>query len=156
VHIRYPNAVIASGSVEFVSPPERIVFTYGYEDAQRAMPPGSSRVTVELTASAEGTLLVLTHEFASEQQRKHHDAGWRYQLSVFANVAARTQHAGAAQTLDAWFAAWSETRGAARLEQLGAIADPAIRYRDLFAAIEGIEELDAHVVPRKCICRARS
>ena len=59
--IRHPNAVEASGEVMEVVPPERIVFTYGYQSGP-ASPPGSSRVTITLDQCAQGTQLRLTHE----------------------------------------------------------------------------------------------
>src|ERR1700730_17553863 len=63
VLIRYPNGVEASGEVGEVSPPRRILFTYGYVSRQ-PIPPGSSRVTIELEPSGAGTRLSLSHEFA--------------------------------------------------------------------------------------------
>jgi uncharacterized protein YndB with AHSA1/START domain len=41
VHIRFPNAVVAGGEVLEIAPPERIVFTYGFESG-RPMPLGAS------------------------------------------------------------------------------------------------------------------
>lgn len=48
VVIRYPNGVVARGEVLEVRPPDRIVFTFGYDGDDKPIAPGSSRVTVTL------------------------------------------------------------------------------------------------------------
>src|SRR5262249_14608666 len=63
VRIRYPNGVAASGEVVDLVPGKQIRFTYGY-DANPAVPPGSTRVTIDLAPHSEGTRLHLHHEFA--------------------------------------------------------------------------------------------
>src|SRR5438034_585128 len=83
LRIRYPNGVLASGDVVEVAPPERIVFTYGYEDPAKRMRPGGSRVVVTLQERKDGTLLHLRHELPDAAARDHHVQGWRYQLAVF-------------------------------------------------------------------------
>ncbi len=145
VLICYPNAVIASGTVVSIVPAERIVFTYGYEGARHGLPPGASRVTIELREAEGGTEVRLHHDFADPKLRDMHDAGWRYQLSVFANVASRVQHARATQLVDRWFAAWNETRAIERRALLEDLVEPHIRFRDGYAAIAGIDDLDSHI-----------
>ena len=57
---------------------------------------------------ARGTRLHLMHEFAEAATRDHHVKGWRYQLSVFANVVAdevQTQRRGNRRRL---VRAWAE------------------------------------------------
>src|SRR5690348_11889052 len=61
VHIRYPGGNVASGEVLEIHPPERIVFTYGYASGE-PIPPGASRVSIQLEAVERGTRLRLTHE----------------------------------------------------------------------------------------------
>lgn len=145
VLIRYPNAVVARGTVEHIVADERIVFTYGYEDAAKPIPPGGSRVTIALVDDDDGTRLDLLHELADPTVRDHHVPGWRYQLSVFANVVANEAHAHAADAIDRFFAAWNETDAAARRAGLEAIADRHVEFRDAFAAIRGVAELDEHI-----------
>src|SRR5215813_6961561 len=53
--IRYPNGVEVLGEVIEIAPPERIVFTYGYENG-KPIPLGGSHVTIELEAQNKGTL----------------------------------------------------------------------------------------------------
>ncbi len=91
-----------TGEVIEVVAHERIIFTYGYTDGQM-IPPGESRVRIDLEPIGSATRLRLTHEVADEQVRTSHIQGWRYQLSLFANVAADVAHAGAAVAVDAWF-----------------------------------------------------
>ena len=85
--ICYPGGREATGEVIEVTPPTRIVFTYGYVDGQM-IPPGGSRVTIDLQPVGAATRLRLTHDVANEQVRDSHVQGWRYQLSLFANIVA--------------------------------------------------------------------
>ena len=94
VLIRYPNGVTASGKVLEVVEDERVVFTYGYDDPGKPIPPGGSRVTITLEDTREGTRLELLHETADAAVRDAHVPGWRYQLALFANVRRPDAHAG--------------------------------------------------------------
>ena len=105
--IRHANGVEVSGQVLEVQAPERIVFTYGYV-AGKPIPPDGSRVTIRLDHHPKGTLLQLTHEFADVQPRDEHVQGWRFQLSLFANLIANTVNKDATSLVDQWFATWSE------------------------------------------------
>ena len=145
VLIRYPNADVVRGTVEQIVPDERIVFTYGYEDPAKPIPPGGSRVTIALLDDDDGTRLDLRHELADPTVRDHHVPGWRYQLSVFANVVANETHAHAADAIDRFFAAWNESDASRRRAGLEAVADRFIEFRDAFAAIRGVAELDEHI-----------
>lgn len=145
VEIHYPNGVIASGTVLEVVEPERIVFTYGYQQADKPIPPGGSRVVITLRERPDGTLLELRHELADPTTRDHHVPGWRYQLALFANVAARHQHTGLEQLVDRFFAAWSEADGEDRLRALEAITTDDVVFRDPFAAVAGRHDLVGHI-----------
>ena len=142
--IRHPNGTEASGEVVEVVPPERIVFTYGFNSGQ-PIPPGSSRVTIRLEAVALGTRLQLLHEFAESKVRDEHVQGWRFQLSLFGNVVSDALHRNAAGLVDGWFAAWSETDAGAREERLTAIAAPDVRCRDRFSLLTGIADVVPHI-----------
>lgn len=143
VYVRYPNAVEASGEVVEISAPDRIVFTYGYASGQ-PMGPGESLVTIRLTREGGGTRLTLTHALADAAARDQHVQGWRYQLSVFANLVANEVHANAGAIADAWFAAWAETDADARTNALAAIADSGVRFGDRYSMLEGIEDISLH------------
>jgi uncharacterized protein YndB with AHSA1/START domain len=145
VLIRYPNGVIASGTVLEVVEPERIVFTYGYDQPDKPIPPGGSRVVITLREQPMGTLLELRHELADPTTRDHHVPGWRYQLALFANVAARHQHADLDRLVDRFFAAWSETDAGERRSALAAITTDDVAFRDPFAAVAGRDDLVDHI-----------
>jgi uncharacterized protein YndB with AHSA1/START domain len=144
VYIRHPNAVEAGGEVVEIDPPRRVVFTLGYAGGEMAAM-GPSRVTITLEDDPAGTRLHLRHEFAEVAARDHHLQGWRYQLSVFANVVADGLQGEAAARVDAWFAAWSEPDRARRGGLLDGAVVAGIRFRDRFSLIEGRGDLDPHL-----------
>jgi uncharacterized protein YndB with AHSA1/START domain len=144
VLVRYPDGTEAAGEVVEVTPPSQIVFTYGYVKGT-PVAPGGSRVTIRLEPAARGTRLNLVHQFAEAAVRDEHVQGWRYQLSLFANVVADEVHRDAGALVDAWFAAWAEADEAARTNSLSAIAAADVRMRDRFSCVEGTGELTAHI-----------
>jgi len=144
VYIRHANGIESSGEVVDVEPPRRFVFTYGFNSGN-PMPPGSSLVTISLEPAGTATRLQLVHAFAEAPQRDEHVQGWRYQLSVFANVVTDLAHAQAVDAVDAWFKSWSETDADRRLTTLANIATPDVHVRDRFSLLEGIEDLVGHI-----------
>ena len=143
VYIRYPGDVEVTGEVLELKPPEQIVFTYGYVSGT-PVAPGASRVTIRLTASGPDTLLELTHEFAEAAARDPHIQGWRYQLSLFANVVADEVFADAEQAVNAWFTAWAEPNDSERAAIFKEIITPELQFRDRYSAIESIDDLVQH------------
>lgn len=144
MRIVYPGGREATGEVLEVVPPERIVFTYGYTDGQM-IPPNGSRVTITLEPLGCATRLRLTHDVADENVRNAHIQGWRYQLSLFANIATDAVNAGAAAAVDAWFDAWADADAASRRDTLSRIAVPALSFHDRFSNTDGIDDLVAHI-----------
>ncbi|HKZ32358.1 MAG TPA: SRPBCC domain-containing protein [Vicinamibacteria bacterium] len=144
VHIRHPNAIVAGGEVVEIVPPERIVFSYGFESGQ-PIPVAASRVTITLEETASGTLVKLRHELPNAEVRDEHVQGWRYQLAVFANVVAKEAHAGTAELADRYFACWGETDAAKRRAELAAIASEDLSFRDPYSCTSGIDDLNAHI-----------
>jgi len=144
VVIRYPNGVRVLGEVLEIHEPVRIVFTYGYESG-KPIPPGASRVTILLDPDARGTRLQLKHEFAESAVRDQHVAGWRFQLSLFANLVADHINANAGDLVDAWFEAWTIADDSTRAEALNRIATPNASFRDRYACIHGLHELSDHI-----------
>ena len=60
-----------------VDPPRRVVVTWGWTDPSFGVPPGSSRVTVELTElDGARTRLRLTHDQLPDEAVEIHDEGW--------------------------------------------------------------------------------
>jgi len=144
VFVKYPGGVEVSGEVVEIAPPSRIVFTYGFNSGT-PIGPGESLVTIELQKVAQGTRLQLSHAFAEQDVRDEHIQGWRYQLSVFANVVADEVHAKAADLVDGWFDAWAETDAAKRVERLAAVASPRVQMHDRFSCIDGADELTLQI-----------
>jgi uncharacterized protein YndB with AHSA1/START domain len=142
--IRHHNGVEVLGQVLEVRAPERIVFTYGCESG-KPVPLEGSRVTIRLDRHPKGTLLQLTHEFADVQPRDEHVQGWRFQLSLFANVIADTVSRGASSLVDQWFATWSEPDAATRERTLAAIAVPDVQFGDKFSCLDGAGEVNVHL-----------
>ena len=144
VSIRYPGGVQVQGEVLEVSAPHRIVFTYGFAGG-KPIPPGSSKVTIQLEPCASGTTrLTLLHELPDEGARNEHVQGWRFQLSIFGNVVADEVFAGATAVVDAWFAAWAIPEAGARDEAFAAIAMPGMVFRDRYSLLAGLADLSAH------------
>jgi len=144
VYVRYPDGTEASGEILEIDPPRRIVFSYGYASGKPIGPAGS-RVTIELAVHADGTKLMLTHDLPDATSRDEHVQGWRYQLSVFANVAADEANAAITDAIDGWFATWSITDAGERSRAFARIAADGVQFRDRFSCIDGIAELVPHV-----------
>jgi uncharacterized protein YndB with AHSA1/START domain len=143
VLIRHAEGVDVVGEVIEVAPPDRIVFSYGFLD-RRAEPAGDSRVTISLEPIGQSTRLRLTHEFNDAAARDEHVQGWRFQLSVFANVVANEVHAEAATAVDAWFMAWSVSDPIARKDAFARVSSHDVGLRDRFSLIDGLDDLVAH------------
>ena len=144
IKIVYPGGTEATGEVLEVSAPRRIAFTYGYTSG-KLIPPGGSRVTIDLEPLGAATRLRLMHELAGEAVRDEHIQGWRYQLSLFANVVADAVNAGAAAVVDAWFDLWADPDAEGRERTLSRIASGTLRFRDRYSNTDGIADLSAHI-----------
>jgi uncharacterized protein YndB with AHSA1/START domain len=144
VRIVHPGGVRVTGEILEIEPPSRLVFTYGYESGT-PIPPGASVVTIQLEDDRHGTRLHLSHAFADESSRDEMRQGWRFQLSLFANLVTNHLHAGAGAAVDGWFAAWSEPDAAAREALLDRLATEDVRFRDRFSLIDGLSDLRPHL-----------
>jgi uncharacterized protein YndB with AHSA1/START domain len=144
VRICYPNRVQAGGEVLEVIPCERIAFTFGY-DSGDPVAIGASRVTITLQAVPRGTRLTLRHELPTASAREVHVQGWRYQLAVFAEVAAQDAHAGVAERVDRFLGLWATSDAAARRAALAELTVDSLSYRDRYSCTEGRDDLDAHL-----------
>src|SRR5204862_7593525 len=113
VYIKHPGGIESSGKVVEVDAPKRFVFTYGFNSGD-PIPPGSSRVTITLHATPRGTRLVVNQDFPDEKARDAHIQGWRFQLSLFANVVADEVNINAPRYVDLWFSAWADPSVVAR------------------------------------------
>ena len=82
---------IASGEYVEVEPPNRVVFTWGWEGqetGEHAVPPGSSRVEISLEPEGDGTLVRLRHLDLPEGSRATHAEGWDHYLGRLSKAAA--------------------------------------------------------------------
>jgi uncharacterized protein YndB with AHSA1/START domain len=145
VDIRYPNGVTAGGEVIEVVPRERVVFTYGYDDPGKPIARGGSRVVVTFADEPDGTRVQLRHHVADAATRDAHVPGWRFQLSLFANVVTGALNADLEPIVDGFFALWSNPDAEARAQALAQLARDDVAFRDRFAALEGRADLLDHI-----------
>jgi uncharacterized protein YndB with AHSA1/START domain len=68
---------IAVGEYVVVDPPNRLVFTWGWEGDDAVTPPGSSTVEVTFTPEGDGTLVRLVHSgLPTPESAEAHGLGW--------------------------------------------------------------------------------
>ena len=73
--IQMRGGVEAAGEFVEISPPHRLVFTWGWTH-DPAVPPGTTRVVVTLRPEADGTRVVLRHHGLPDvKQAEHHERG---------------------------------------------------------------------------------
>jgi uncharacterized protein YndB with AHSA1/START domain len=87
--IRLTVAGKHGGSGQFVelNPPHRIVYTWGWEEPNHPIPPGSTRVEVDLRPDGTGTLLRFRHLGLPADAVADHDVGWAHYLDRLAIAA---------------------------------------------------------------------
>lgn len=79
---------VASGKYVTIEPPNRLVYTWGWEGDDSPTPVGTSTVEITLKPDGTGTLLKLTHYgFGTEESRNSHDHGWGKYLDRLAVAA---------------------------------------------------------------------
>jgi uncharacterized protein YndB with AHSA1/START domain len=79
---------VALGEYVEVSPPRRVVFTWGFAGNGRVVTAGSTRVEVTLEPDGDGTRVVLLHHDLPEGSRANHSTGWAHYLDRLAGAAA--------------------------------------------------------------------
>jgi uncharacterized protein YndB with AHSA1/START domain len=144
MRIVFPGGAQITGEVVEATAPGSIVFTYGNASGT-PIPPSGSRVTVGLKDHEGGTKLRLSHAFTSEGTRNEYVQGWRYQLSVLANLVTTEAYADAAATVDGWFEAFSDANDATRNATLDRVVAPDIEFRDRFSLVLGLDDLRPHL-----------
>jgi uncharacterized protein YndB with AHSA1/START domain len=82
------SGAVASGEFVEVDPPRRLVYTWGWEASDSVLP-GSTIVQFDLTPTAGGTLLRLTHRHLPDAaSAASHARGWTHYLARLAIAAA--------------------------------------------------------------------
>jgi uncharacterized protein YndB with AHSA1/START domain len=85
------DQAVARGEYVAVEPPDRVVFTWGWEGQEsgpHAVAPGSSRVEISLQPDGDGTIVRLRHFDLPEESLEIHGQGWDLYLGRLAVVAA--------------------------------------------------------------------
>lgn len=142
--IRFPNGILASGKILEIQPPERIVFSYGF-DSGKPIAPDGSRVTITLDEVPGGTQVTLYHELSDATVRDEFIQGWRYQLALFANVASRDQHSDVQNTIDAYFELWNMKDPDARRQRMDTLLEKEMSFQDKYSCTNGLEDLNGHL-----------
>jgi uncharacterized protein YndB with AHSA1/START domain len=79
----------ASGEYVEVSPPEKVVFTFGWEAEGNPIGPGSTTVEITLHPDGDKTLVRLAHRgLPDESAAEQHGHGWDHYLGRLAVAAA--------------------------------------------------------------------
>ena len=68
---------VARGNFVEVSPPERVVFTWGW-DGGESLPPGKSTIEITLEPKDRGTMLRMVHSGLPEPTVGPHGEGWEH------------------------------------------------------------------------------
>jgi uncharacterized protein YndB with AHSA1/START domain len=147
LRIGYPTGQVAGGRVVAIEPDRRIVFTWGYEGEEQAVPAGSSTVEITLEPEPDGTRVRLRHTgLPPGEPPLAHLAGWRHALATLAYTGSADQLAPVlAERVDDWLAAWNEPDPAERAALLGRCLADGGRFRDPTAAVDGAGPLADHI-----------
>jgi uncharacterized protein YndB with AHSA1/START domain len=87
--VQMNEQAIAVGEYVVVDPPNRLVFTWGWEGDFAATPPGSSTVDVTFTPDGDGTVVRLVHSgLPSPESAELHGQGWDEYMPRLAIAAA--------------------------------------------------------------------
>jgi len=73
-----PGNHVASGRFVEILPERRLVLTWGWEDPDHPVPPGSSKVEIDFLADGDGTLLRLRHTLLPASFIERYQAGWQH------------------------------------------------------------------------------
>ena len=83
----HPNGDSVIGSFVELVPARRVVFTYGWDRPDVAIPPGSTTVEINLAPTRGGTELRLVHRGLNGPLADAHAGGWSNYLARLAAVA---------------------------------------------------------------------
>lgn len=89
--VEYADGSVAIGTFVAVERPRHVAFTWGWQDPNDPLRPGSSTVDVTLTEADGGTVVHLRHSGLSGESRRTHEEGWIYFLGRLAAASSPTQ-----------------------------------------------------------------
>jgi uncharacterized protein YndB with AHSA1/START domain len=69
-------------------PNERVVFTFGWDEPDHPIPPGSGQIEISLTPDGAKTLVRLVHRGLPDDAVGDHTGGWNYYLNRLSQVVA--------------------------------------------------------------------
>jgi uncharacterized protein YndB with AHSA1/START domain len=78
----------ARGEFEEVTPNSRLVYSFGWERADMDIPPGATRIEIDLAPKERGTLLTFVHSGLPQPAVGPHTDGWTHYLGRLAIAAA--------------------------------------------------------------------
>ncbi len=79
-HVNVNGHDVAKGEYVEITPSSRVVFTWGWEGEDSAIPPGSSKVEVDLERDGEETVVTLRHSGLPAEARARHAEGWEHYM----------------------------------------------------------------------------
>ena len=88
--VTFGSGFSVRGAYVDVVPPRRVVYTWGWEAAGAALPPGASTVEATLEPSGTGTLLRIHHRGLPLEIFELHASGWDESLTELARTLARS------------------------------------------------------------------
>ena len=77
----------ALGEFVEVTPNEKVVFTFGWNERGHPIPAGSTKVAITLLAKGDETLVRLVHSGLPDDAISDHEEGWQHFLDRLATVA---------------------------------------------------------------------
>jgi uncharacterized protein YndB with AHSA1/START domain len=86
----HPDGSTVVGRFVEVDPPRRVVFTYGWEDGQLGVPPGSTTVEIDLVEEDGATTVRLVHHGLPPGSVADHQRGWAWFLGVLEGTLSRS------------------------------------------------------------------
>ncbi len=72
---------VALGEFVEVVPNSRVVFTWGWDEEDHPIPPGSTSVEITLREDGDGTIVTLQHSGLPADSVKDHTAGWDHYIA---------------------------------------------------------------------------